>query len=138
MKKFGKTECPFCGKKIGIIGAWILKTQGEYHCTECGGYSNITMSRGIYPFAAVVILLGMILFVLQFFLINTYSILFLVLQFLPFFVFFLCSPFFVRLQRPPVRRRPPAPGGPPNHGHKAPPHRDPMEHTIVMDSFKNR
>lgn len=142
MKKFGKTECPYCGKKIGVLGAWILKTQGEYRCPQCGGYSNIVMSGRIFIFAAVAALLSMIIFLVSLVAVHFFSVISIVLVALPFALFFLISPFFVQLKKPQVRRQPP--GGPQRQRPPAPPQREreasetrsEMDQTIVMDPVK--
>lgn len=155
MKKFGKTECPYCGRKVGLIGAWLLKTQGEYRCPQCGGICNIVMSGGIYGLGAAAILLSVVFFLVHLLLIRLFSWLSLALVCSPFVLFFLLSPLFVRLQKPPVRRRPPngqkLPAGqrlpaeqerrytrvpPEQRGTR--PEEDPMERTIRMEPIGKR
>lgn len=141
MKKFRIAQCPHCGKKTGIIRAWVLKTQGEYKCPHCGRYSNIELDSAIYLLAVFAAVLSAIFFVIHFLLIQLFSWLSLCLVVAPFLIFFLLSPFLVRLRKPQVRKRPPA-------GQQTPHAAEPsgavkitdennMEKTIVMDYFKN-
>ncbi len=108
MKKFRKAQCPHCGKKIGILTAWILKTQGEYKCPKCGGYSNIELDRAAYLLAALAAVLSAVFFVVHLLLIKLFSWVSLCLVVAPFILFFLLSPFLVRLRKPTVRKRTPA------------------------------
>ena len=155
MKKFGKTECPYCGRKVGLISAWLLKTQGEYRCPQCGGICNIVMSGGIYGLGAAAILLSVVFFLVHLLLIRLFSWLSLALVCSPFVLFFLLSPLFVRLQTPPVRRRSPngrkvpagqrLPAEPERRYTRVPPEQrgtrpeeDPMERTIRMEPIGKR
>lgn len=107
--KLSKVQCPYCGKKLGLTAAWILRTQGEYHCPDCGAYSNIEMSGGIYLLAVIAAILSAGAFLVQLVLVRSFSWLSLAVVCIPFILFFLASPFFVRLQKPAVRRRRPSP-----------------------------
>ncbi len=106
MKKFGKTECPYCGRKVGFAGAWILKTQGEYRCPKCGGISNIVLNKRLYIIAAVAAVLSAILLLVEVLFVPQFSIGSVISVGAPFVLFFFVSPFFVRLVKPVVRKRP--------------------------------
>jgi uncharacterized protein (DUF983 family) len=112
MKKFRKPRCPFCGEKTGFFNAWALKTQGEFQCPKCGRISNIVLDRTIYPAAFLTVLIGCVLFGLYFFGALKASLWSFLPVAAPFFLFFILSVFFVRLKKPPVRRRPVRPPGP--------------------------
>lgn len=109
MKKFHKPRCPYCGKKVGLIGAWALRTQGEYLCPKCGGISNIVLDRSIYALAFLAILVSAVFFVLAFLNLLPFDLWLLLLVVLPFLLFYLISVFLVRLKKPAVRRRAPGP-----------------------------
>jgi endogenous inhibitor of DNA gyrase (YacG/DUF329 family) len=143
MKKLRKASCPYCGRKVGIFRSFLLKTQGEYHCPKCGAYSNIRLDSAIYLFAALAALLSVIFFGVHLLLIRNFSWLSLFLVSFPFLLFYIFSPFLVRLQKPVPKH--PAAGR--NNIREAAPKRENdsdrkngenMERTIVMDGIKNR
>ena len=43
MKRFGRPQCPYCGKKVGILNTWTLRKRGEYTCPRCQGLSNVVL-----------------------------------------------------------------------------------------------
>ena len=106
MSRLQKPKCPYCGKKIGFFNTWTLKTQGEFQCPKCGKFSNVVLDRRIYPAAFITVLVGCILFALYYFEILKLELWSFLPVLAPFFLFFLFSVFFVRLKKPPVRRRP--------------------------------
>lgn len=119
MKKFRKPRCPHCGRKIGWIGAWALKTQGEYFCPHCGEVSNVVLDRSIYSLAFLTILISAVFFVLAIFNLLPFDLWLLLLVLLPFLLFYLLCVFLIRLKKPGVRRKTPAhaPGRrPPQNG----------------------
>lgn len=139
MKKFRKAQCPFCGKKVGILNTWVLKTQGEYKCPKCGSYSDIEMDSAVYLLAVFAAVLSALFFVAHLLLVKKFSILSLILVLLPFALFFILSAFLVRLRKPVIRKRPPAGQqrrrqSPEPNGEKK--NDNDMEHTIVMDNFR--
>lgn len=113
-------KCPHCGKQVNWFRAWALKTQGEYRCGKCGECSNVSLDKALYPLAAVAAIAGAVFFVLFVTLVREFSFTSLVLIAVPFLLFFLISPFFVRLRpiqpakvppaAPERARRRPAPG----------------------------
>ena len=105
MKKFREAQCPYCGAKVGIINAWVLKTQGEYKCPKCSGYSNIELDSAIYILAVVALLLSAIFFIIHILFIRLFSWFSLSLVITPFLLFFLLAPFLVRLRKPVIRKR---------------------------------
>ena len=141
MKKFRKAQCPHCGKKIGVLNAWVLKTQGEYKCPKCGGYSNIQLDSAVYLLAVIAAVLSAIFFIIHFLLIQRFSWISLCLVVFPFLLFFLLSPFLVRLRKPTVRRKEPTeqqkPQPPAQEAAVKITEKNDMDKTIVMDYFKN-
>lgn len=105
MKKFRKPKCPYCGKKLSLPSAWVIKKHGEYICPECGGISNIVLDKSIHIFAFLAILLGSVFFIISFINIFNFNIWMLFLVILPFFLFFLISVFLVRLKKPNIVKR---------------------------------
>lgn len=105
MKKLQYPKCPYCGKRVNPLMAFILKSEGEYRCTKCSGISNIELDSQIYKFAVGIVLTAAAIFVLEELFIRPfvwYLVLFLLI---PFLVFYLLSPSFVRLKRPVIRRQ---------------------------------
>jgi predicted RNA-binding Zn-ribbon protein involved in translation (DUF1610 family) len=107
MQTFKQAQCPYCGRKIGLLKCWVLKTEGEYRCPKCGGYSNIVLNPILISFAMICIIISTAIFLVQILLIRTFSWLIFTLVFLPFFIFFFSSVFLVQFKKPASRRRPP-------------------------------
>ena len=103
-------KCPHCGKQVNWFRAWALKTQGEYRCGKCGECSNVSLDKALYPLAAVAAIAGAVFLVLFVTLVQEFSFTSLVLIAVPFLLFFLISPFFVRLRPIQPAKMPPAPG----------------------------
>lgn len=110
MHRFHQPRCPYCGKKVSLPSAWILKTQGEYLCPRCGGISNVVLDRSVYLFAFLTILVSAVFFTMAFLYLTALNLWMLLLVVLPFLLFFLISMFLVRLRKPEVRRSPGPPG----------------------------
>ena len=101
-------KCPHCGKQVNWFRAWALKTQGEYRCGKCGECSNVALDKALYSLAAVAAIAGAVFFVLFVTLVQEFSFTSLVLIAVPFLLFFLISPFFVRLRPIQPAKVPPA------------------------------
>jgi hypothetical protein len=124
MRKFQQPRCPYCGDKISLPSAWILKTQGEYLCPKCGGISNIVLDRACYLLAFLAILSSAVFFIVAFLHLAALNLWMVLLVVLPFFLFFLISVFLVRLRKPELHRKQmPQRPGPENSGRAAPPRR---------------
>lgn len=105
MKKPETPECPYCGKKIGFATAFSLRREGEYYCKACGGVSNITLIRKIYPFAGICVAIAAVFVILGAFVLQTVNWLVVLGVILPFVVFYIGAPFFLELKRPVLHRR---------------------------------
>ena len=105
MKKPETPQCPYCGKKLGFATAFSLRREGEYCCKACGGVSNITLVRRIYPFAGICVAIAAVFVVLGAFVLQTVNWLILLGTILPFVVFYIGTPFFLELKRPILHRR---------------------------------
>ncbi len=107
MKKSQKTKCPYCGEKLNYAKAWVLKRRGEYICPKCGGLSNVQLNSRIYTLGFFAIVLGLACFVVGLIFGSEFAPLTIGGILLVFLVFFLISPFFVRLRKPaPPKPRP--------------------------------
>lgn len=91
-------KCPYCGKRISYFTALSIRRRGEYYCKRCKKESNVYIKKTIWVmfFAALVFAL----IIMGYFLLltdreNPWFILFVAV---PFLLFFLFSPLFVRLR----------------------------------------
>lgn len=121
MQTSKQARCPYCGRKISLLKCWVLKTEGEYRCPNCGEYSNIVLNPLLIPFAMICIIISSAIFLIQILLIRTFSWMMFTLVFLPFLIFFLSSAFLVRFKKTSPPRRPPEEGSrfriePPKNG----------------------
>jgi len=108
MKKFRKARCPHCGEKLSLLRTWTIKTQGEYKCPKCGGYSNIELDPAVYFFSIGAIVLSGLIYLVWMVAVRTLSLPAILFMLLPYFLFYLLCFFLVRLRKPTVRRKPPA------------------------------
>ncbi|MDD3260986.1 MAG: hypothetical protein PHU79_03610 [Oscillospiraceae bacterium] len=104
--------CPYCGKRVNPLMAFVLKDQGEYRCTKCRGISNVHLNYAIYRLAVVLVLTSAAILLIEEIFIRRFSWYSPLLVFLPFLIFYLLSPFYVELRRPIIKRKP--------IGHRAP------------------
>lgn len=109
MKKFRKARCPHCGRKLGFLQTWSIKTQGEFECPKCGGFSNIELDPAVYLFSILAIILGGLVYLIRMIAVKSLSIPTILFAVLPYFVFYLISVYLVRLRKPESGRRAPAP-----------------------------
>lgn len=95
---FRLTRCPYCRRKISFFGAMILKTKGEYCCTNCKCISNVVIHRSIYGIASFACVAAMLILVLYLSFGNHGSLLGILYVLIPFLLFYIMIPFFVRLE----------------------------------------
>lgn len=107
MKKFRKARCPHCGDQLKIIQIWNIKTQGEYQCPKCGGFSNIELDFALFHISISAIIISGLLYAGCIFFKIPLSIPIILIIMLPYFIFYLLSVFLVRLRKPTVRKKPP-------------------------------
>lgn len=91
-------RCPYCGKRISYFTALSIRRRGEYYCKRCKKESNVHIKKTIWVmfFAALVFaLLIMGYYILLTDRENPWFILFVAV---PFLLFYLFSPLFVRLR----------------------------------------
>ena len=143
MKKFRKAQCPYCGRKVSLLSTCFLRTQGEYKCPKCGGFSNIQLDGAAILFGFLAIFISGIFFVVQYFYIKTFNWQILFFVIFPFVLFYIFSIFLVRLRKPVMQNR--APDGTqrarPIRTHQPNPENtenNNVEHTVVMDHVKTR
>lgn len=83
---------------------------GDTAAGNAGECSNVSLDKALYSLAAVAAIAGAVFFVLFVTLVQEFSFTSLVLIAVPFLLFFLISPFFVRLRPIQPAKMPPAPG----------------------------
>lgn len=91
-------RCPYCGKRISYFTALSIRRRGEYYCKKCKKESNVHIKKTIWVmfFAALVFaLLIMGYYILLTDRENPWFIFFVAV---PFLLFYLFSPLFVRLR----------------------------------------
>lgn len=92
------TKCPYCGKQLTFMQAFVIRNRGEYFCNKCKKESNILIRKSLLgPFIGATVL--SILFLLVFFFAtDRTNLFFMLLVALPFFGFYLLTPFYVELK----------------------------------------
>ncbi|QEY35204.1 hydrogenase maturation nickel metallochaperone HypA [Caproiciproducens galactitolivorans] len=108
MKKFRKARCPHCGKKLGFLQTWSIKTQGEFKCPKCGGFSDIELDPSTYGLSIFAIILSGLIYLIHMLSVKSLSLSSIFLAVLPYLAFYLLSVYLVRLRKPETGRRAPA------------------------------
>lgn len=92
------TKCPYCGKQLTFMQAFVIRNRGEYFCNKCKKESNILIKKALLgPFIGATVL--SILFLLLFyFATDRTNLFFMLLVALPFFGFYLLTPFYIELK----------------------------------------
>ena len=92
------TECPYCHRKVSFIGANILKTRGEHNCRGCKCISNVVIHRSLYGIAGASVIASLITLLLNLGYGNAADPMSILYVALPFLIFYLVVPFFVKLE----------------------------------------
>ena len=92
------TRCPYCGKKISYFKAFFIRRRGEYFCKKCKKESNIHIKKSIWFFFLVILLMSLAIMGYYLFFTDKENLWFLLFVVIPFFVFYLFSPLFIRLR----------------------------------------
>ncbi|MBQ6152220.1 MAG: hypothetical protein IJJ15_00505 [Ruminococcus sp.] len=91
-------KCPYCGKPLSYFQALLIRKRGEYFCNKCKKDSNIHIKKTIFiPFIFVLIFALLVLFV-YLFMTDRENIMFVFIILIPFAIFYLITPTFVRLK----------------------------------------
>ena len=117
--RFGLPVCPHCGKMVSLPRTWLLKTEGEYRCPRCGGYSNVRLDPLAPAFGVLAVMASVLIFLAVRFFSGGVTLTSVIYLLIPYVLFFFFSMFLVNLKKPavkkspapqPPRRRPPPPG----------------------------
>lgn len=92
------TECPYCHRKVAIIGANILKTKGEHSCRGCKCISNVVIHRALYAIAGLAVASSLIIMLLYSTSGDVSDPRGILYVFIPFLIFYILVPFFVKLE----------------------------------------
>ena len=92
------TKCPYCGKQLTFMQAFVIRNRGEYFCNKCKKESNILIRKSLLgPFIGATVL-SILFLVLFYFGTDRTNLFFMLLVALPFFGFYLLTPFYVELK----------------------------------------
>lgn len=92
------TKCPYCGKQLTFMQAFLVRNRGEFFCNKCKKESNILIKKALLvPFVGAVVL-SLIFLALFLFATEKTNLWFMLLVALPFFGFYLLTPFYVELK----------------------------------------
>lgn len=98
MKKSELPCCPYCDKPLSYIVAFAEKNQGEYTCDSCNRAANIEFPKKLYILSWICELIAVIILILLFIFTESKTILSVFLVLVPFLVFYLLVPFFMKLK----------------------------------------
>lgn len=92
------TKCPYCGKQLTFMQAFLNRNRGEYFCNKCKKESNILIRKSLL--APLIGAIGLSLFILLFFLVATEktNLWFMLFVAVPFIGFYLLTPFYIDLK----------------------------------------
>ena len=90
-------KCPYCGQKVSYVTAIMEKEKGEHTCKKCGRNATIYFVKALR--AAIIAAIAVSAVILAVWLVigdytNLWGMLWV---FLPFLVFYACTPLFYRL-----------------------------------------
>ena len=92
-----KCKCPYCGKRISYFTALSIRRRGEYYCKKCKKESNVHINKTIWVMFFAALVLALIIMGYYLFLTNKENLWFVLFVAIPFILFNLFSPLFVRL-----------------------------------------
>ena len=91
-------RCPYCGKEISYVKALNVRRQGEYYCNKCKKESNVLIKKTIWVLFIAMLVFALVIMGFYLLMTNRENPVFILLVFVPFLVFYLFSPIFVRLR----------------------------------------
>lgn len=90
-------KCPYCGKTISYPAALVMRRKGEYYCKRCKKESNVHIKKTIFAAFFFVLAISLLALFYYLFMTNRENLWFMLIVALPYIVFYLISPLFVRL-----------------------------------------
>lgn len=92
------TKCPYCGKSINYVSTLIMRRKGEYFCKRCKKESNVYIKKTILILFLFTIAFSVLALLYFLFLTDRENLWFMLIVALPYFIFYLCTPLFIRLK----------------------------------------
>ena len=92
------TKCPYCKGRVSYVTGFFIKTKGEYVCNTCKGVSNVLLNKTPYAVASAICIIGLLIMMIYTGSCDHGNPIGILLVLLPFIVFYLIVPFFVRLE----------------------------------------
>lgn len=90
-------KCPYCKSKVPYMRAFLERDNGEYVCEECGNTSTIYFIKKMNVVITAVTVTAILIFILYYIFGSSASLWGVILESLPFIIFFLMTPLFFRL-----------------------------------------
>lgn len=91
-------KCPYCGKHISYFTALSIRRRGEYYCKKCKKDSNVYIKKSIWIFFICMLIPALIILGYYLFMTNRENYWFILFVAVPFMIFYIFSPLFVRLR----------------------------------------
>lgn len=92
------TKCPYCSKQLTYFQAFFVRNKGEYFCNKCKKESNVLIRKSLIAPFIIALVVSLIILLLFFTLTDKTNFWFVLLVALPFFGFYLLTPFFIDLK----------------------------------------
>lgn len=92
------TKCPYCSKQLTYFQAFFVRNKGEYFCNKCKKESNVLVRKSLFAPFIIALVISLIILLLFFTLTDKTNFWFVLLVALPFFGFYLLTPFFIDLK----------------------------------------
>ena len=92
------TKCPYCGKSINYVSTLIMRRKGEYFCKRCKKESNVYIKKTILILFLFTVAFSVMALLYYLFLTDRENLWFMLIVALPYVIFYLCTPLFIRLK----------------------------------------
>lgn len=97
------TECPYCHRRVSYFAANVLKTKGEHCCKGCKCNSNVVIHRALFAIASFSVVISLLTLVIYTAFGDHSDPRGILYVFIPFLIFYLITPFFIKLEPCPDR-----------------------------------
>ncbi len=91
-------RCPYCGKEISYVKALTIRRRGEYYCNKCKKESNVIIKKTIWALFIAMLFFALVIMGFYLLMTNRENPVFILLVMVPFIIFYLFSPIFVRIR----------------------------------------
>ena len=90
--------CPYCGKRLSYIEAFMNRKKGEYFCNKCGKESNVYFKKSLIIPYIFALLIGISLTLIFIFTKEKAVVFYLFLVLVPFLIFYAVCPYYLKLK----------------------------------------